>query len=72
MRGIGTNVAMYLPIFPRLLSLSNAYWEGVIEEGVKFFANTPVSRSSSKKMKVDLSRSITVAKLQQTGSIRRF
>uniref|UniRef100_A0AC34GQ54 Rac GTPase-activating protein 1 n=1 Tax=Panagrolaimus sp. ES5 TaxID=591445 RepID=A0AC34GQ54_9BILA len=72
MRGTETNLDPYLPIIPRLLSLSIAYWEGVVEEGIKFFVNTPVSRSSSKKMKVDLSRSITVAKLQQTGSIRRF
>uniref|UniRef100_A0A914XQX7 Rac GTPase-activating protein 1 n=1 Tax=Panagrolaimus superbus TaxID=310955 RepID=A0A914XQX7_9BILA len=72
MRGIGTNVAMYLPIFPRLLSLSNAFWEELIEEGVKVYAKTPLSRTSSKKVMSDVSRTITVEKLQKSGSLRRF
>uniref|UniRef100_A0AC35FTU3 Rho-GAP domain-containing protein n=1 Tax=Panagrolaimus sp. PS1159 TaxID=55785 RepID=A0AC35FTU3_9BILA len=69
MRGTDSNLDAYLPVFSRLLSLTYFYWESVIEEGVKFFAKTPISRTSSKKMQDDVSRSITVAKLQK--GIRR-
>uniref|UniRef100_A0AC34GQC4 Rac GTPase-activating protein 1 n=1 Tax=Panagrolaimus sp. ES5 TaxID=591445 RepID=A0AC34GQC4_9BILA len=72
MRGTETNLALYLPIFPRLLSLSTTYWEDVVEEGVKLYAKTPISRTSSKKVMIDVSRTITVAKLQQSGFRRRL
>jgi ribosomal protein L40E len=70
MRGTASDVSTYLPVFDRLLSFSNLYWEDVIEQEMKFLKHR-LSRQSSKKTEVDISRSVTVAKLNQGDSARR-